>query len=106
VIKSLGKDRARYIDVAIETLGLENIISSPVIISKLGLGDNRDLTYVAFTQFVDERLKSNIQPAKLRTLAMALRVDGAKVSSFIEADVRMATEVTEIIRRLVTEEFA
>jgi hypothetical protein len=106
VITSMGRDRSRYIDVAIETLGLENVISSPVIISKLGLGDNRDLTYVAFTQFVDERLKSNTQPAKLRTLAMALRVDGAKVSSFIETDVRMATEVTEIIRRVVTEEFA
>ncbi|WP_036945674.1 hypothetical protein [Pseudanabaena sp. PCC 6802] len=70
------------------------------------MGDNRDLTYVAFCQFVDERLKSNTQPAKLRTLAMALRVDGTKVTSFIEADVRMAAEVTEIIRRIVTEEFA
>jgi len=106
VIKSLGKDRARYIDVAMETLGLENVISSPVIISKMGLGDNRDLTYVAFTQFVDERLQHDTQPAKLRTLAMALRVNGAQVSSFIEADVRMATEVTEIVRRVVNEEFA
>ena len=106
IIKSMGRDRARYIDVAFETLGLGNVISSPAIVSKLGLGDNRDLTYVAFAQFVDERLKSNTKPAKLRTLAMALRVNGAQVSSFIEADVRMATEVTEIIRRVVTEEFA
>jgi hypothetical protein len=106
VIKSLGKDRARYVDVAIETLGLGNVISSPVIISKLGLGDNRDLTYVAFVQFVDEHLKNTGQPSKLRTLAMTLRVNGTRVSSFIEADVRMATEVTEIIRRVVTEEFA
>jgi peptidoglycan hydrolase-like protein with peptidoglycan-binding domain len=106
VIKSLGKDRARYLDVAIETPGLGNLVSQPVIISKLGLGDNRDLTYVAFCQFIDERLRSNTQPAKLRTLAMALRVDGTKVTSFIEADVRMAAEVTEITRRVVTEEFA
>jgi hypothetical protein len=105
-IVSLGKDRARYIDTAIETLGFGNLVTKPVIISKLGLGDNRDLTYVAFCQFVDERLKSNSQPSKLRTIAMALRVDGLKVSSFLEADVRMAAEVTEIIRRVVTEEFA
>ena len=104
VVRAMGRDRARYIDVAIETLGLENVITSPVIISKLGLGDSA-LTYVAFTRFVDERLKTQAQPAKLRTLGMALRVQGTGLS-YAERDARMAAAVTEIIRRVVTEELA
>jgi hypothetical protein len=102
VIRGMGWDRARYIDVAIETLGLENVISSPVILSKLGLG-NSGLTYVAFVQFVDEMPKMSGKPAKLRSLAMALRTPGA---AHVGNDARMAAEVTEILRRVVTEELA
>jgi len=104
VVRAMGRDRARYIDVAIETLGLENVIRSPVIISKLGLGDS-GLTYVALTQFVDERLKTDKNPAKLRTLGMALRVQGTGLS-FSDRDATMAAAVTEIIRRVVAEELA
>jgi len=104
VIRAMGMDRARYVDVAIETLGLENVISSPVIISKLGLGDS-GLTYVALTQFVDEHMKTEEQPAKVRTLGLALRVQGTGLS-YPDRDARMAAGVTEIIRRVVTEELA
>ena len=109
VIRAMGRDRARYIDVAIETLGLENVLSSVVIISKLGLGDS-GLCYVALTQFVDEHLKTDGQPGKLRTLGMALRVDRNKLpdsdTDASMADAKMAAAVTEIIRRVVTEELA
>ncbi len=109
VIRAMGRDKARYIDVAIETLGLENVLTSMVIISKLGFGDSA-LCYVALTQFVDERLKSEGQPAKLRTLGMALRIDRSTLPDTDTdgriADAKMAAAVTEIIRRVVTEELA
>lgn len=103
VVKCMGTDTARYVDVALEALELESFISSPVVISKLGFGTTGRgedaLTYTAFVQFIDSR--SSL--AKLRSFAFALRIptsaaDGPK------ADARMATEVTEIIRRIVTEE--
>ncbi|MDF5725259.1 MAG: hypothetical protein PUP91_33375 [Rhizonema sp. PD37] len=112
IIKAMGNDRARYVEVALQSLGLENVISSPVIISKLGDGyseirKRNEITYVAFVQFVDEHLKMNNQLGKLRTLAMTLR--GAMPSTnsqWIELDARMATEVTEIIRLVVMEKLA
>ncbi|MDF5718624.1 MAG: hypothetical protein PUP93_33355, partial [Rhizonema sp. NSF051] len=112
IIKAMGNDRARYVDVALQSLGLENVISSPVIISKLGDGYSKirkrnEITYVAFVQFVDEHLKTNNQLGKLRTLAIALK--GAMPptnSQWIELDARMATEVTEIIRLVVMEKLA
>lgn len=98
LIRGMGLDTARYIDVALETLGLVNVIDSPVVISKLGLG-NSAMTYVAFVKFVDKRHT----PAKLRTLAMALWAD---VGSNITRDNNLAAAVTEIMRRIFTEELA
>lgn len=112
VIRAMTKDSARYIDVAIKKLALQNTVESPVILSKLGFGrsstrNRTELAYVAFLQFIDTRPKAQGKPAKLRTLAMALR--GAKAledinQEAIQIDARMAAEVTEIIRRVVTEE--
>lgn len=114
IVRAMGADSARYADAALKTLGLDSIITSPVIISKLGDGysDERERTefvYVALVQFVDPRPKAEGKPAKLRTVAMALR--GAKAigdrdREAIELDARMAAEVTEILRRVVTEELA
>jgi hypothetical protein len=107
VVKGMGTDPARYVDVAIEALGLQSSIKSPVIISKLGFGaDTGDIlidamTYAAFVQFID----TNASPAKLRTFAMALRVPTTGGSAS-KHDAKMAAEVTEIIRRVVTEELA
>jgi hypothetical protein len=36
VVKAMGNDTARYVDVALETLGLVKVITEPVIISKVG----------------------------------------------------------------------
>ncbi|WP_052369569.1 hypothetical protein [Planktothrix agardhii] len=40
MIKALGEDPARYVDVALKTLGIEQVITSPVILSKMGYGDS------------------------------------------------------------------
>jgi hypothetical protein len=112
VIRGMGTDIARYVDAAIERLGLQRVIKSPVILSKTGWGRSRirdrfEITYTALVQFIDRRPKTWGQPSKLRTLAITLR--GAKdknneIQEERELDARMATEITEILRRVVTEE--
>lgn len=112
VIRAMGLESARFVDVALEKLGLQSEIKSPVIISKMGFGrssarNQTEMCYVALVQFIDRRPKAKGKPAKLRTLAMALRgvkgLDDANAEA-TELDARMAAEVTEIIRRVVTEE--
>lgn len=103
-IRNAGKDSARYVDVALEKLGIQNSIKSPVILSKLGFGysssrKRTELTYTCFTQFEYQE--------KVRSIAMTLR--GARAlgdfdKEAVEIDARMAAEVTEIIKRLVTDE--
>jgi hypothetical protein len=105
VVQAMGNDRARYIDVAIETLGLENVVSSPVIISKLGNGfsesrASHEITYVALVEFIDERNGTN-QANKFKTLAMTLRATVQPPRTLVELDARMATDVAEIIRRVM-----
>jgi peptidoglycan hydrolase-like protein with peptidoglycan-binding domain len=110
VVQAMAQDTARYVDVAIATLGLAPAIASPVILSKLGFGrsDSRDRTelcYVAFVQFLDSR--SPDHPATLRTVSLALlvaRSSGDANAEACQADARMAAEVTEILRRVVTQE--
>lgn len=110
IINAMGQDKARYAEVALETLGLEKIISAPVIISKLGYGYSNsrntfEITYTAFVQFIDERFKTSSQFGKLRTFAMTLRgMTNPGNGKWAELDARMAADVTEIIRRVVTEE--
>ena len=110
VVQAMAQDTARYVDMAIATLGLAPAIASPVILSKLGFGrsDSRDRTelcYVAFVQFLDSRSKDH--PAMLRTVSLALlvaRSTGDANAEARQADARMAAEVTEILRRVVTQE--
>ena len=101
---ALGTDTARYVDTAISTLGLENVVDSLVVLSKLGYGISA-LVYTAFVQFIDRHESGT---PKLRTFAMTLRA--AKSSSSndeaIRVDTAIATAVTEIIRRIVTEDFS
>ncbi|BAY86295.1 hypothetical protein NIES267_58010 [Calothrix parasitica NIES-267] len=110
IIYAMGHDKARYAEVALETLGLEKTILNPVIFSKLGYGYSNsrnkfEITYTAFLQFIDERFKTGTQLGKLRTLAMTLRgVTNPGNNKWAELDARMAAGVTEIIRKIVTEE--
>jgi len=103
-IRSLGKDTARYADVALEKLGLQNSINSPVILSKMGFGYSSDrrrteLTYTCFLQFHFR--------GQVKSLTMTLRA-AASLGDFdkeaVTVDARMAAEVTEILRRLLEEE--
>jgi len=106
VVEGLGHDSARYIDAALENLGLVDAVASPVIISKLGYGaETADpeidaLTYAAFAQFSD--LRSG-QPRQ-RSFALALRIPTSPGAG-MRHDARMAAEVTEIVRRVFAEEW-
>jgi hypothetical protein len=97
IIRAMGYDTARYVDIALQTLGLAKVITEPVVISKAGWGDPNGMTYAAFVRFVDRR--SN--PGKLRTFALSLR---CKQGSNKQRDTNLAAATTEIIRRIVTEE--
>lgn len=119
-VRSLGYDSARYLDVAIETLGLRDRIRNPVILSKLGFGpsDRRDRTeavYTALVQFIDQRPEAQGKPAVLRSVGITLRAAMRKLDPAGKRDLdeearwidaRMAAEVTEILRRIVTQELA
>jgi len=106
VVEGLGHDSARYIDAALENLGLVDAVASPVILSKLGYGaETADpeidaLTYAAFAQFSD--LRSG-QPRQ-RSFALALRIPTSPGAG-VRHDARMAAEVTEIVRRVFAEEW-
>ncbi|MBD2461622.1 S-layer homology domain-containing protein [Oscillatoria sp. FACHB-1407] len=114
IIRAMGVDSARYLDVAIARLGLAEVIASPVIISKLGFGRSgirhrTELVYTAYVQFWDQHRcgsSTGVSPP-LRSLGMTL-IGAKKLGNgdreATELDARMAAEVTEIVRRLVTDE--
>ncbi len=115
VIRGLGKDTARFIDVALEILGLEKVIRYPVILSKLGHGPSSlrqtiETTYMALVQFVDPLPKETGKSARLRSVALTLRgtIPLENMENFdeesVRLDARIAAEVTEILRRVITEE--
>lgn len=113
LINAMAHDTARYVDVAISALGLTYFMSDPVVISKMGFGysDQRkrsELTYTACIQFVDHLATNQDVPTpKFRSVNMTLRAvldlqNPAREA--LEIDSRMAATVTEILRRVVTEE--
>ena len=86
------------------------MVDSLVVISKLGFGVSTrrnvtELVYTAFAQFNDKRDPSRPQ---LRSFALTLRSSksGAGSAVAIQVDTAIATAVTEIIRRIVTEDFS
>lgn len=103
-ICNLGKDTGRYVDIALEKLGIQNSIKYPVILSKMGFGysstrQQTELIYTCLTQFEYQE--------KVRSIAMTLR--GARAlgdfdREAVEIDARMAAEVTEILRLLLNDE--
>jgi hypothetical protein len=108
LIHGLGQDTARYLDMALDNLGLLPSIRSPVVLSKLGYGtmapsfpDAPALTYAAIAQFIDTR----ITPQRQRSFSLALRIP-TRPGAGARHDARMTTEVTEIVRRVFNEEFA
>lgn len=116
LIQAMGKDTARYADAALEKLGIAEVIKTPVILSKMGHGDSEtrqslETVYTAFIQFTMPSLRGQEKSAQLRTLALTLRgVIPIKnredfTEESLELDARMAAEVTEVLRRVVTDEF-
>lgn len=104
MVRAMGFDPARYVDLAFETLGVVDHIANPVVISKLGSGYSQSRgiqedTSVAFVSFVDTRKR----PGRLHTLAYALHASGATDQAH---DVDLAVAVTEIIRRTMALELA
>ncbi len=108
VVRSMGWDTARYVDMALESLGLMNVVANPVIISKLGLV-NSSMTYTAFVHMEDQRFS----PARLRTFAFTLWTDlpsslqNPWVSNGWDGrDNALGVATVEIIRRIFSEELA
>ena len=107
LVEGLGHDTARYLDLALERLGLLERVSEPVILSKMGFGAETGdpeidaLCYVAFASFRDRRFS----PPRQRCFALALRVP-TRPGAALEADARMGAEVCEIVRRIFAEDFA
>jgi hypothetical protein len=104
----MGWDTARYVDAALETLGLVNVISKPVIISKMGL-INSSMSYCVFVHLEDQRFS----PAKLRTFAFTLWTDLPSslpnpwaINGWDRRDNAIAVATVEIIRRIFAEELA
>jgi hypothetical protein len=97
-MRAMGEDSARYLDVALQQLGLKDKIKDPVIATKLGFGISSasglaELTYVGTLQFTDLRFPD--QP--VRRACFALK--GA-ASNAVALDARVAVEVTEFVRLL------
>lgn len=116
IIQVMGLDTARYVDVALETLGLTEWAQRPVIISKSGFGrseqrDRTELTYSALVQLslprqitgerVPDPTASHQQYSLCFTLIAAKGIGDADQEAR-DVDALMAAEVTEIIRRAVT----
>lgn len=105
LVEGLGHDTARYLDLALERLGLLERVCEPVILSKMGFGAETGdpeidaLCYAAFACFRDTRSR----PHRQRCFALALRVP-ARPGAALEADARMGAEVTELVRRIFAEE--
>lgn len=111
VISALGRDPARLTDLAMKQLGLESVLDSAVILSKLGNGatglrERTEAVYVALVQLVINNPVKSKQPPEMITFSMALRWARARDPrdlnrEVVELDARMATEVTEILWRAV-----
>ncbi len=119
IIRAMGVDTARYVDVALETLGLADWVRSPVIISKCGFGRSDDrnqteLTYCALAQFsLPKQITAVGMPerapdftASYQQYSLGLTLIAAQNASDPNQEARyvdalMASAVTEIIRRTV-----
>ncbi|EDX84296.1 S-layer domain protein [Synechococcus sp. PCC 7335] len=111
LIQAMGVDTARYIDVALETLSLTEVVRSPVIISKCGFGrsdqrDRTELTYCALAEFDLPRVGACDPTASHQHYSIGMTLIAAQQTGDIDQEARfvdalMATEVTEIIQQLI-----
>jgi len=102
VLASMGWDSARYVDVALERLGVADQLQDVVVATKLGHGIRSatglaETVYTGVVQFDDLRTGSAVR----RSMVFTLR--GEHVDP-VELDARIAAEVTEILRRVLADE--
>jgi hypothetical protein len=99
-MRAMTEDTARYTDAGLKKLGLEGKISNVAIASKLGFGfesGQYEAVYSAVVQFSDDRFS----PPKQRSVSFTLRGEDASPTRL---DAQLATDTTEILRRLVNDE--
>ena len=111
VLRAMGVDTARYVDIALAKLGLASEVKDPVIVSKSGFGrsdqrDRTELTYSALVQFSLPRLGALDPTASYQYYSFALTLIAAQATGDANQEARfvdalMAAEVTELIRRIV-----
>jgi hypothetical protein len=101
----LGKDTARFVDLAIATLAVD--IQNPIILSKMGFGysSSRRRTEMTYTGFVQFEYQNQVKSLTL-TLRGAKALNGPDQKArenqeATEIDARMATEITEILHRFI-----
>lgn len=102
VLRSMGWDSARYIDEALELLGVEDQLENVVVATKLGHGirdatRNAETVYTGVVQLDDVRGGARIR----RSMAFTIRGEHRDP---VTLDARIAAEVTEIIKRLLAGE--
>jgi hypothetical protein len=99
-LTAMAEDTARYADVAIEALGLKNVLKDVAISSKLGFGFEEgvyELAYSGVLQFADSRST----PPTQRAMSFTLRGEN---SDPVALDSSIAADMTELIRRLASGE--
>ena len=113
LVSAMGSDTARYADVALETLGLSKWVKSPVVISKSGFGrsderDRTELTYCALVQFSLPIQGASDPTAAYQHYSLGLTLIAAQGIGDADGESRyvdalMAAEVTELLRRVVSQ---
>lgn len=103
LVRSLGIDSARYLDLAFATLGLQPV--EPVILSKMGFGRStiRDRTELCYTAFLQFRHAAPASPT-LYTLGFTFLAAldlGDPDQEARELDAHIATTVTQLIQQLI-----
>ena len=114
LIRAMGEDTARYVDVALEKLGLSHWVKSPVVISKCGFGrsdrrDRTELTYCALVQFSLPIQSASDPTAAYQHYSLGLTLIAAQNVGDADQEARyvdalVAAEVTELLRRVVMQE--
>ncbi len=102
VLLAMGHDPARYLDVAIDALGVAARVRDVAIVSKLGMGVRSatgltEIVYAGALTLVDMATT----PPTQRHVAFTLR--GAHRDAVV-LDARMAEAVTELLRRVLDED--
>ncbi len=102
LVRALGTDSARFVDVALEELDLKDRLDHLVVLSKLGFGlsEERKRWESVYSAFVSFRER---QTGRSHQLALALRghhaTEGTRPA--VELDSRMASQVALILQKVV-----